>query len=281
MAKKKNIKAIPKLIEYWNEGTKGLKTSTVKKLGLEMSDKIIEIGNFKLIKDNLFGGYDLKLIDKGKDLNNNLIEDNTKALTHIQTIWKQDILEINSKELHPFGLNTRIGNMDFGNFKLSQIGISQRYRIELIDKEKGADGKWIDEYIDYKKIIKVLHDFPLTKINLTKSTETKLNGELENHFRKYFENANKSSGKIRGLFDLVIGEMNFVIEIKMASSLKSSGQRQRASGQIKQYLEEFGNKNLMLLVLGTSDMKQDKNIKSLEKEVLKDFKCFYHYMIAE
>lgn len=281
MAKKKNIKAIPKLIEYWNEGTKGLKTSTVEKLGIETSDKIIEIGNFKLIKDNLFGGFDLKLIDKGKDLNNNLIENNTKALKHIQDIWKQDILEIHSKELHPFDLNTRIGKMEFGNFKLSQSGLSQSYKIELIDNEKGADGKWMDEFIDYKKVLKVLQKFSLTKINLTKSTETKLNGELEKHFRKYFENANKSSGKIRGLFDLVIGDMNFVIEIKMASSLKNSGQRQRASGQIKQYLEEFGTKNLMLLVLGTSDMKQDKNINSLEKEVLKDFKCFYHYMTAE
>tara|TARA_B110001450_G_C17534821_1_gene446121 strand:- start:75 stop:920 length:846 start_codon:yes stop_codon:yes gene_type:complete len=280
MAKKSTKKQLVFLIETWQEGYKSIKTSTAEREGFDVSEKDIEVENFRLIKDGLFGGYSLKIIDKNKDLENNLIEENSKALKHLQNIWKQGISEIHSKELHPFSLNTRIGKMTFGNLKLSQSGLSDSYRIELIDKDRGADGKWSDESVDYKKVLKVLQDYKLTKTKLSNSTETKINSELEKHFRKYFENANKSTGKIRGLFDLVVGNMNFVIELKMAKSLKNSGQRQRASGQIKQYLEEFGNKNLMLLVVGTEDLKQDKNIKSLEKEVLKDFKCYYHYVTA-
>ena len=223
----------------------------------------------------------MRLIDKKRDLENNIIEENTKALNHLKNIWKQGISEIHSKELHPFSLNTRIGKMIFGNLKISQSGLSNSYRIDLIAKDKDVDGKWRDDSVDYKKVLKALQGYKITEAKLSKSTETKINSDLEKHFRKYFENANKSTGKIRGLFDLVLGNMNFVIEIKMAKSIKNSGQRQRASGQIKQYLEEFGNKNLMLLVVGTNDLKQDKNIKSLEKEVLKDFKCYYHYITAE
>ena len=280
MAKKSTKKQLVFLIETWQEGYKSIKTSTAEREGFDVSEKDIEVENFRLIKNELFGGYSLKIIDKNKDLENNLIEENSKALKHLQNIWKQGISEIHSKELHPFSLNTRIGKMTFGNLKLSQSGFSDSYRIELIDKDRGADGKWSDENVDYKKVLKVLQNYKLTKTKLSNSTETKINSELEKHFRKYFENANKSTGKIRGLFDLVVGNMNFVIELKMAKSLKNSGQRQRASGQIKQYLEEFGNKNLMLLVVGTEDLKQDKNIKSLEKEVLKDFKCYYHYVTA-
>tara|TARA_B100000768_G_C11187648_1_gene335820 strand:- start:118 stop:963 length:846 start_codon:yes stop_codon:yes gene_type:complete len=280
MAKKSTKKQLVFLIETWQEGYKSIKTSTAEREGFDVSEKDIEVENFRLIKNELFGGYSLKIIDKNKDLENNLIEENSKALKHLQNIWKQGISEIHSKELHPFSLNTRIGKMTFGNLKLSQSGLSDSYRIELIDKDRGADGKWSDESVDYKKVLKVLQNYKLTKTKLSNSTETKINSELEKHFRKYFENANKSTGKIRGLFDLVVGNMNFVIELKMAKSLKNSGQRQRASGQIKQYLEEFGNKNLMLLVVGSEDLKQDKNIKSLEKEVLKDFKCYYHYVTA-
>lgn len=189
-------------------------------------------------------------------------------------MWKQGVTEVTSKELELIFINTRLGIIDLLNFKLKQIGISQNYRISLQDKEKGADGKWMNSSIDLSKVLLVLQEYHLTTENLEASNETKLNGELESHFKKYFENVSKSSGKIRGLFDSVVGEMDFVIEVKLAASLKSSGQRHRASGQIKQYLEEIGSRNFLLLVIGNEEMKQEKNVKSLEKEVLEDFKCY-------
>ncbi|MCD4794359.1 MAG: hypothetical protein K8R54_14075 [Bacteroidales bacterium] len=270
------------LKQTWIEGYKSIKVTTAKNEGFDTSKKEIIIGNYKLVKDGLFYDYyKIKLINIDNDLDNNPISENNKAFKYIQTLYNQGTTEIHSKDLYPFNLNTKLGKFSIGNVQLTQIGISEKYRISLLNPEMSTDGKLKDESVNYKNVIQVLQEFSISKKKLQDINEVKLNDELEKHFRKHFENAHKSTGKLRGLFDLVIGNLDFVIELKLSKSIKNSGARQRASGQIKQYLKEYQSKNFLLLVVGNIDDKQDKNIKSLEKEITKEYKCFYHFLETE
>lgn len=277
----KEKEIIKTLQDWWKEGTKGLKTKTTEKLGFDTSKEIIEIGNFILKKDNFFGGYDLKIKDTSKDLDNLPYSDNKNSFKHLEALYKQKVAEIHSDELKTFNINTRISPIIIRNIKLTQAGLSQSYRIELNDIEKGPEGKWLDKSIDFKKVILCLQEYKFTSKNCNDFSEVKLNTDLESHFKIYFERVARSVGKQKGLFDIVLGDMSFVIELKLASSLKKTGERQRASGQVKQYITEFNSRNFMFLVAGNKNDKQDKNVKSLESEILNEFKCYYYYLETE
>jgi hypothetical protein len=279
MANKNDIdNKIKFLQDTWKEGYSSIKKSTLEKNGFEIKDEKIEIGNFKLNKSFLFGDYNLELIDNKKDLNNIPIAENNLAKTHLKALISQGINEIHSNELNQFNLNTKLGKMNFDNITIYQIGITQRYKIDLIDKERGIENKIIDDKIDFIKVINVLHEFKLKKKDLKEMTEVQINKKLEDHFRKYFENAHKSSGNLRGAFDIELGKMNFVIELKLAASLKKTNERDRASGQAKRYLQEFKKNNFLMLVIGNKEDKDDKNIISLETEIKKDFKCYFYFL---
>lgn len=274
----KNI--ILELQKHWKEGVRFLKKSTAESLGLDITKEIIEIGNFRIKKQKIFGGFGVEIIDKSMDLDGKPYIDNIKAINHIHTLYNQGIDTIHSNDLHQFNINTSIGEIEFGNVVLSQLGISQKYFIDLVDKEKTIDNKIKDEFIDYKKVMNVLKEYNITKRKLINRTEVDINKELETHFRKYFYNAHKSSGNLRGLFDLELGNLNFVIEIKLSSSLKKSNEKDRASGQVKRYLQEFKKKNFLMLVIGEKADKSEKNIINLEKEIINDFKCYYFFLEA-
>jgi hypothetical protein len=281
MAKKENDPKLKFLQDTWKEGFSSIKKSTMEKQGFDTKlDKIV-IGNFKLDKGFIFGDYDLALIDKEKDLNNNPISDNKLAKSHLQALIRQGITEIHSKELHPFDLNTKLGKMTFENITIYQIGLTQSYRIDFVDKEKGIENKIKDDKIDFKKVLNTLEQFKLSKKTLRESSEVQLNKQLEEHFRIYFENAHRSSGNLRGAFDLDLGKMNFVIEMKLASSLKKTGERDRASGQAKRYLQDFKKCNFLMLVIGENSDRVDRNVISLETEIKNDFKCYFHFLEAE
>lgn len=281
MAKKEIEPKLKFLQDTWKEGYSIIKKSTMEKQGFDTNHDKIIIGNFKLDKGYIFGDYDFALIDKKKDLDNNPIYENKLAKAHLQALIRQGITEIHSKELHPFNLNTKLGKMTFENIIIYQIGLSQSYRIDFVDKEKGIENKIKDHRIDFKKVLNTLQNFELSKKTLKESTEVQLNKQLEEHFRKYFENAHRSSGNLRGAFDLDLGKMNFVIEMKLASSLKKTGERDRASGQAKRYLQDFKKNNFLMLVIGDNLERLDRNVISLEAEIKNDYKCYFHFLEAE
>ena len=281
MAKKETDPKLKFLQDTWKEGYFSIKKSTMEKQGFDTKQDKILMGNFKLDKGFLFGNYDLALIDKEKDLDNNPISENKLAKAHLQALIRQGITEIHSKELHPFNLNTKLGKMTFENITIYQIGLTQSYRIDFVDKEKGIENKIKDDKIDFKKVLNTLQKFELSKETLKESSEVQLNKQLEDHFRKYFENAHRSSGNLRGAFDLDLGKMNFVIEMKLASSLKKTGERDRASGQAKRYLQDFKKNNFLMLVIGENADRVDRNVISLETEIKNDFKCYFHFLEAE
>lgn len=258
------------------EGFTRIKTSTFEEEGFDKTKSEIEIGNFRLKKDIFIGGYVIEIINEHNDLDNRPICENKKAFTYLQTLIKKGISEVTHRDLSDLNIITDLSPFTIGNIKLSRIYLLRDYNIELLDKNKTSDGRWNDKSIDYKKVLKTLQSFEMS--DSAKNKEVKINTELELHFRKYFENVKKSTGPLTGLFDLMIGNLDFVIEIKMSKSLLKSGERHRASGQIKEYLKQFGSNNFMLLVFGPVKDKQDKNLISLENEVTKEYDCFYHFI---
>ena len=286
MAKKNEVDLRLKFIQdTWHEGYSGVKKSSLEKQGFDVQHDVIKIGNFKLTKGFLFGDFDIEIIDKNRDLNNDLIQDNKSAKSYLQALIRQGITEVSSKELKGFNLNTRLSQMIFENISISKFeyitGISSdTYSISLVNKERGIENKIRGEKIDFKKVLQVLDSYKLTKKKLAENTEVQLNKELEEHFRNHIESAQRSSGNLRGAFDLELGKMHFVIEIKLAASLKKTSERDRASGQAKRYLQDFKKNNFLMLVIGEMADRADKNVISLEQEIKNDYKCYFHFLEA-
>jgi len=287
MAKKNESDVRLRFIQdTWQEGYSGVKKSSLEKQGFDVKSDQIIIGNFKLTKGFLFGDFDIEIIDKNRDLDNNLVSENKAAKSYLQALIRQGITEVSTKELKGFNLNTRLSQMIFENISISKFeyitGISSdTYSISLLNKERGIENKIRGEKIDFKKILHALQSFEITKNDLAEKIETQINKDLEEHFRNYFERVQRSSGNIKGAFDLELGKMNFVIEIKLASSLiKKSGERDRASGQAKRYLQDFKNTNFLMLVIGEKFQRAEQKVISLEDEIKNDFKCYFHFLEA-
>ena len=82
-------------------------------------------------------------------------------------------------------------------------------------------------------------------------------------------------------FDLELRKMNFVIEIKLASSLiKKAGERDRASGLAKRYLQDIKNTNFLMLVIGENSERAEQRVFSLEDEIKNDYTCYFHFLEA-
>lgn len=269
------------LQDTWKEGYTSIKKSSVEKQGFDMKPEKIEIGNFRLTKGFFLSDYDLSIIDKNKDLDGKPIGENQLTKAHLQALLRQGITEIHSRELLQFNLHAKLGQMTFENISLTQIGLSERYRIDLVNKERGIDNKIKGENIDFKKVLHVIEQYKLSKKKLSEKTEVQINKELEEHFRGHFESAQRSSGNLRGAFDLELGKMHFVIELKLAAHLKKTGERDRASGQAKRYLQDFKKNNFLMLVIGHKADKEERNVISLEHEIKNDFKCYYHFLEAQ
>ena len=259
-----------------------IKSEFLNKMNIDVSNKSIEIGNLVLKKLWPSGNFSISLIDKNKDLDGLPLKNHSELLKNLQKMWDQGKEKISFQELQKLNIWTSLSTIKVGNFELySGLFDGSAFSISLINKEKDAYNRWTNNAVDHKKVVKALNEFKLTKSNYKKTKETSLNAELEKHLRKYFDNCNKSKGNLKGIFDLEIGDLTYVIEIKMADSAKKTDQRDRAYGQMKRYLDEHKSKNFMLLVAGLSEDKQDHNIKSLKKAAEKEFGINFYFLEAE
>ena len=204
----------------------------------------------------------------------------TSTASKIKSMYQSGLTELSYEELEELSLIPGDDLFIAPNLLLEKQYMFKLYTIRLSDTKKDPDGKLLDEHVDYKSIISALNDFKISKKTLKDSNEITLNKSLERHFRKYFVNAHMSSGKQRSYFDLVIGNMNHVIEIKLARALKSTSQMQKAIGQIGGYKSEIKNNNLILLVIGEISDTQDKNILHIQNYVEKDLSCKFYFLEA-
>ena len=105
-----------------------------------------------------------------------------------------------------------------------------------------------------------------------------MNKELEDHFRKYFENVKKGGRSLKGDIDLLLGSnYEYGIELKLAKKLLKSSDCDRAVGQIENYTKDFNKSNFMLIIAGDSEYEYEKNIKRVSAKA-KECNCDYYYL---
>ncbi|MFN5319034.1 MAG: hypothetical protein ACK5CY_09365, partial [Bacteroidia bacterium] len=218
-------------------------------------------------------------------------QENKPLLTFLQGEFRRKNLTIKAADLRDFNVNTKRTEIAVGNFKLTEsiVGginsllegkVEKSYDLKLADKRFGADNKIVNEKITFKEIQRVLSLFKITKDDYISNGEVAINKLLESHFQSHFQNASRSGGAKKSFYDLIVGDpennVGYAVEIKLASSLMNKAdQRQRTSGQVKEYVKGLKNTNLILLVVGNKEDYSNKNIKALEDEVENDFKCYF------
>jgi hypothetical protein len=288
MAKKVNKKAVEHI---HGELRKALKKDATPKIAPKKLDELkldisgkFEVGNLLLQQDLILSDkFSIKIIDKMKDWDGLDIVENVELVQKAVKLFKQGEERMTYDEflklkIKPTQTSYKIGD----NIKLTAILFSSDYSVGLQNEKKDPLGRWRDDHIDVKKVREALEDFKLTKSYYRNNNETSLNKHLGKHFQKYFENVKVQSGNRKGIFDLEFGDLNFVIEIKMASTIKSS--KHGASGQIAEYLDKGDNvpeKKFLVLVAGLPDEEELQHVKGLKKDCKTKFKCHYEYLEAK
>jgi len=285
MSKDKVMKELKNLLIHNsnNEITK----DDLEVIGINVSKGTQKFGNIE-INVSFFGGLEIKIIDSKKDLDGNLLTKNKDLLQKIKNTINNGNYEINKEELKEYGVFSIEDELVIGNVKLYEQTLSnllssifssiKYYTIELIDEDRNAAGLWKDNLISKKNILKVLNSFKIQKDVFDNLTEVQLNKELEDHFRKYFENVKKGGRSLKGDIDLLLGSnQEYGIELKLAKKLLSSSSCDRAVGQIENYTDEFDEGNFMLVIAGDSEYEYEKNIKRVSEKA-KACVCDYYYL---
>ena len=266
-----------------NYNTPKISTELLEKHKISTDQKSFDVGNLRLEQDSLFStDYSIYLIDKSCNLQGVPLNSDKQLLDKIQKIWSNGENTISFQEMIKLDIYTPLSKIKIDNFRLdSSMSAGPKYSIELIDSKKDGYGRWIDSSINTKRVKEALNEYKLTKKSYIESRETTLNTALEKHLRKYFANCSKSRGGQKGMFDLEIGSMNYLIEIKMARSAKSASERDRCDGQMKRYLSEFKKKeSYMLLIAGEKGDLQHHHINGLRNAAEKDYGVNFYFMEA-
>ena len=256
-------------------------------IGIDVSKGTQKFGNIE-ISDSFFGGLEIKIIDSKKDLEGNLLTKNKDLLQKIKNTLSNGSYEINQEELKEYGVFSIDDELVIGNVKLYDQTLSnlissifssvKYYTIELIDEDRNAGGLWKDDLITKKNVLKVLNSFKIQKDVFDSLLEVPLNKELEDHFRKYFENVKKGGRSLKGDIDLLLGSnYEYGIELKLAKKLLKSSDCDRAVGQIENYTKDFNKSNFMLIIAGDSEYEYEKNIKRVSAKA-KECNCDYYYL---
>jgi hypothetical protein len=268
----------------------------MKKMGLNGESEVYEVGIFRLSKSSSFLGgtsFKLELTSNDLDFDGGKTENNSSLLKYLQGEFRRKNLIIKAKDLRDFNVNTRRSELTVGNFKLTEslVGginsllegkVEKSYDLGLADKRYGSDNKIVNSKVTFKEIQRILNGFVISKSDYEINGEVAINKMLESYFQEHFENASRSGGAKKSYYDLIIGDPEknegFAVELKLASSLvNNAGQRQRASGQVKEYVKNLKNNNLILMIIGPKDEYSNKNIKSLEEEIESDYNCYFIY----
>lgn len=262
------------------------KKSELEALNIDLSEEPIIIGNLqitkkgnfmKLINKNKEQFYKIEIFDCKNDLNNIPIIKNVKFVNYIKTQYRKGIYEIHDDDLKKFMISHRYDQYAIDNLSIEPSG-GDTSKINIIDDKKDLDGKYEDKCFDMSVVLDKIENFKLNKLDYDYYNETKINAKLETHLKKYFINAHKSTGSDRSFYDIVLGKKDIAIEIKLASSL-STYQRQRASGQLDEYIKKFKGE-FLCLIFGTKEEKQKRTVQELKSKIEDDLDCeFYYYQV--
>lgn len=276
---KTNTKIFEKLKELIFSNKK-IDEETLRKIGIDPTKKIQEFNNLRITND-FWSGLSIQLIDELKDVNGILIEENKKLVSRVKNLYANNINRISNAELAELGLWNPSQIIHLGNLRLKNqsdfLFNYDYYDIDLVDKNKNADGLWKDNVITTDRILSSLKNFSLDKEGLDSIKETFLTSMLEKHLKGYFETVKKESGSNQGRIDLILGSsQNYGIEIKLARELSKASNCQKAIGQIELYSKQFKG-NLMLLIAGEKSEKNDKNVSEVIRKS-KECECTFYFI---
>jgi hypothetical protein len=277
---KENLTAIKFFQDKIKKEENSIPTKELDKLKVDTSQSSQHFRNI-LLKKDFFGDWLIKVANENLDLDGTPIIDNKKLISRLKALWENDKKEMKFSELKDMNICTPATTLKIHNFKLINNSIlfsSGYYDITLIDKNKNIDGLWLDKMINTERILDVLKDYTIKSKDLSKISELDLNKLLESHFKKYFENIKKGGTSDKGLIDLIIGDLVYGIELKLARELKKTTQADRAIGQIDRYMEKFGA-NFMVVIAGNEDDKKEKCVQELIKKI-RNSKGTYYYLEA-
>jgi hypothetical protein len=259
---------------------KKIDEESLQKIGIDTSKKIQEFKNLRITND-FWSGLNIQLIDELKDVNGIFIEENKKLVSRVKNLYANNINKITNIELAELGLWNPSQIIHLGNLRLKNqsdfLFNYDYYDIDLVDKNKNADGLWKDNVITMDRILSALKNFNLDKITLGSIKEVMLTSLLEKHLKNYFETVKKESNSNQGRIDLILGSnQNYGIEVKLARELSKSSNCQKAIGQIELYSKQFKG-NLMLLIAGDKSEKNDKNVSEVIRKS-KECDCTFYFI---
>ena len=287
--KKNNFDGLIEVItsKLW-KGIDEISVDELKFLDIDTSENEIRIDNTNMILEKKFfqnSVYSISAIDKSRNLFGIPLADNEELLIGLQEAYERNGGNggISNVNLLKGFIKTDLFKFEVGNFQLDKAVsfsitdlFSGGYNFKLKDQEKDAYGKWVDSSVDSNKVKYVLSLYKFSKRRLSTIKEVDWNAELEKHFREFFVTAHK---KNKYNADLAIGGKRFGLELKLAKQISEDVQKKRsAMAQIEEYKDDF--EELMIIVLGSKDDKQERNISELEKKAKKEGIHFY-YMTAE
>jgi hypothetical protein len=257
-------------------------------LGLDTNHPSIKIGNF-LLKKNILSlitkSYTISVVDEKYDLLNKPIEENEELIDFIKDSYNDNYSFISVKSLEQYHFNTRLKKVDFSNYFSDTNFILKKhensYGIIIADKEKDIDGRTLSGEITVSQVIGAIMDYKISEHDLADTKETTINKDLVDHLKEYFVPVKKSTGNTTKYYDVVVGDDDVIIEIKLARELLKSNNYQRTLGQIQDYTKNLGTKdNLILLVIGEKHEKLERNIHLLESTIKNEKMCHYFYKTA-
>jgi hypothetical protein len=274
--KKENIK----VIQFFQDKIKNNKSISIKDLdNLQIDNNIINQKYRNIIlKKDFFGDWVIEIINPDLDLDGNSISDNKKLISRLKALWENNIKAIKFSELIEMNILPSKASLLILNFKLTNNSFlvsNEYYDISIVDKSKSIDGLFLDNAINTDSILDVLKHFTISAQELAKISELQLNKILEEHFKNYFQNVKKGGASDKGLIDLIIGDLVYGIELKLARELKDTAESDRAKGQIDRYMDKFGN-NFMVIIAGSDTEKKEKTIQDLIKKIKKNKGAIYY-----
>ena len=267
----KNKKALEVLQDiYLNDKTDISKTD-LEKLKVDTSKKKFQIGNLVLEKLWLSDNYDISLADERCDLDGTPIIEHPGLLSKLQSLWFDNKKKITWVEMKKLKIYTSLTSIKIGNFELDSnlVIFGKSYSIDLIDKRKDAEGKWIDEETDTQKVLAELKNFSSKKMKLTteKAFEKALYTYLDSKFNSV--DTQVSIGGVKALkIDLDLGNGQVGLELKLAEKVITSSEKQRLIGQMHDYTtKRYKPENFILAVVGNKKLRTDTIMKEVKQLV--------------
>ena len=292
MAIKENIKIIDKVQSVFAKAqtsgtTAKIHLEDLKKLGLKEDEKKMIFRNLKLKDDLLFSGgkVSINLINKNLDWDGNELKKHPELIRIVRDKIKHNENNISNGELSKLKI-TLPSSIKFGNINITRSAFGTGYNFHLISSKKDYQNKLLPIYINEKIVKTSLRGFNIDIKWYKENNEPALNKRMVAYLQEEFSEIKSEIAvedkKTGGKLDIVFGDKEFILELKLARQLFKGKKLDDLIGQMDRYIEfgGFGSKKFMVVVIGTDDECDDPDYERLLKRCKKD-NCHFHYVTVK